>query len=242
MGRDSRRDFIKRSALATAGAMILTSPGFSIHKLFLDGEYKHIPLQYGYDALEPVIDKKTMEIHHGKHHLAYVNNLNKAILDHKLTGTDFETLLSNISKYPAAIRNNAGGHYNHTLFWSMMRPPLQDKENVPVGKIAETMKKTFGSFDEFKKAFSEKAKSVFGSGWAWLVLTKENKLELGTTANQDNPVMGDSTFRGEPLLCLDVWEHAYYLKYQNKRADYIDAWWKVVNWQEVERVYLSLVK
>ena len=245
MKKNPRREFLKQAGLVVTGGIVANSlaasPVFSLAKLFEDGEYKHIPLPYTYDALEPFIDKRTMEFHHGKHHAAYVNNLNKALLENKIKGVEFEKLLKEISKYNWAIRNNAGGHYNHTLFWSLLRRPQKDnKPNLPNGKLAEAIKTTFGSFEEFQKAFSEKAKTVFGSGWCWLLINKSKKLEIGTSPNQDNPLMDVSPLKGEPVLCLDVWEHAYYLKYLNVRADYISAWWNVVNWAEAERMYLSV--
>lgn len=237
----TRRDFLKKSGVAVAGGMMLHSGGFSISSLFSDGEYRHIPLPYAYKALEPFIDTRTMEFHHGKHHAAYVANLNKALAEKKIKGVEFEKLLGSISKYSAAIRNNAGGHFNHTLFWSMMTPNATGKLPEPKGKLKEAIEKEFGGFEGFRKVFEEKAKSVFGSGWCWLVVGKDKKLSIGTTPNQDNPIMDDVPFKGSPVLCLDVWEHAYYLKYENKRADYITAWWNVVNWEEADRMYKAAI-
>ena len=244
MTKNPRRDFLKKAGLAVTGGILLNavkaSPVFSLAKLFEEGEYKHIPLPYPYDALEPFIDKRTMEFHHGKHHAAYVNNLNKALEEKKIKGVEFEKLLGEISKYSSSVRNNAGGHYNHTLFWSLMRKPVPDKHNLPSGKLATAINRAFGSFEEMKRQFSEKAKTVFGSGWCWLIINKEKMPEIGTTPNQDNPMMDLCPLKGDPILCLDVWEHAYYLKYMNVRADYINAWWNVVNWAEAERMYNSV--
>jgi Fe-Mn family superoxide dismutase len=185
-------------------------------------------LPYTYDALEPHIDSMTMEIHHSKHHAAYVNNLNKAIHDITDTPLSIEEIIKNISKYSLAVRNNGGGHYNHSMFWRLMK---FNGGGQPTGKLLDAINTSFGSFDNFKNKFNEAAKNIFGSGWAWLVL-KNGKLEIGTTPNQDNPLMDISDFKGVPILCLDIWEHAYYLKHQNKRIDYINAWWNVVNWDE----------
>ena len=203
------------------------------------------PLPYAYDALEPFIDKATMEIHHSKHHQAYVTNLNKAIAEQNSGDIDLVTLLMNTAKYNVATRNNAGGHFNHSLFWQLLKAPIKvdTKTNpsapidikthlpqFPSGKLAEEINKTFGSLDEFKKQFTEKAKTVFGSGWCWLIVNNENKLQICTSPNQDNPIMDIAEVKGKPIIALDVWEHAYYLKHQNKRADYIESFWMVLNW------------
>jgi superoxide dismutase, Fe-Mn family len=199
-------------------------------------------LSYDYDALEPHIDKLTMEIHHSKHHQAYVTNLNKALetVDKKLLPVTqtLESIFKNIEKLPVVIRNNAGGHYNHSLFWNLMKP---NGGGEPKGKLAEAIKTTFGSFEEFKKQFADAAAKRFGSGWAWLVEVN-GKLQITSTANQDNPLMNlseKSFLQGKPVLALDVWEHAYYLKNQNRRADYINSWWSVVNWDAAEQLYLQ---
>ena len=186
-------------------------------------------LPYAYNALEPFIDKLTMEIHHDKHHGAYVTNLNKAMESVKETPSSIEELIKNISSYPVAVRNNGGGHFNHSMFWKLMKP---NGSGQPKGKLSDAIDSSFGSFDNFKSKFNETATKHFGSGWAWLVV-KNNKLEIGATPNQDNPIMDVSDFKGIPVLGLDVWEHAYYLKYQNRRADYINSWWNIVNWNEV---------
>lgn len=190
-------------------------------------------LPYSHDALEPHIDARTMEIHHGKHHNGYVTKLNGAVEGSDAEGKTLEDLMRNVSKYSTGVRNNGGGHYNHSLFWSVMGP---GKGGTPTGELADAINSAFGSFDGFKDEFSNAAATRFGSGWAWLVV-KDGKLAVGSTPNQDNPIMDISDFKGEPILGLDVWEHAYYLKYQNKRPDYIDAWFNVVNWDEVARRY-----
>jgi Fe-Mn family superoxide dismutase len=187
-------------------------------------------LAYATDALEPHIDKMTMEIHHGKHHQAYVDNLNKA-----LTGTDsanakIEDILKSISKFPMPVRNNGGGHYNHSLYWSIMSP---NGGGSPSGDLAKAIDSAFGTFDAFKQKFAEAGTTRFGSGWAWLCLKADGTLCVCSTPNQDNPLMDIAECPGTPLLGMDVWEHAYYLKYQNKRPDYIAAFWNVVNWTAV---------
>lgn len=195
-------------------------------------------LPYAHSALEPHIDTATMEIHHGKHHNAYVTNLNKALESApELAGKSLEELLANnLAIVPdaikTAVRNNGGGHYNHSLFWTILGPGAG---GTPVGKLAEAINTTFGSFDAFKEKFNAAATTRFGSGWAWLVKTADGKLEVTSTANQDNPFM-EGKF---PIIGLDVWEHAYYLKYQNRRPDYISSWWNVVNWVEAETRFNS---
>ncbi len=193
-------------------------------------------LPYNYNALEPFIDQQTMTIHHTKHHQAYVDKLNKAIEN---MGGKFvlEEAFKTISKAEPAVRNNGGGHYNHSLFWQLMKPNPSSKENKPSGKLAESILKDFKSFDEFKKEFSEKSAKIFGSGWCWLI-EQDGKLKITTTPNQDNPLMDVVTEKGKPVLALDIWEHAYYLKYQNKRADYIANWWNIVNWEKAEELFL----
>lgn len=188
-------------------------------------------LPYSYDALEPHIDAQTMEIHYTKHHGGYTNNLNKAIENTPLSGLTIEEILKNISKHSVAIRNNGGGFYNHNLFWSLMSPNAGGK---PTGKIADAINAKFGSFEIFKEKFNAAAATRFGSGWAWLI-DKNGELEIISTPNQDNPLMDVADVKGYPLLALDVWEHAYYLKYQNRRPDYIENFWHVVNWAEVEK-------
>jgi len=189
------------------------------------------PLGYDYNALEPVIDAATMELHYSKHAAAYAKNLNDAATAENIDRSkSVEQLMASISKYSAKVRNNGGGHYNHELFWRCMKPGADSK---PSGKILSAIEKDFGSFDAFKTQFSDAGKTRFGSGWAWLVATADKKLVVTSTANQDNPLMDIAEVKGTPLLGLDVWEHAYYLKYQNRRPEYIENWWKVVNWEFV---------
>lgn len=248
---NSRRHFIKTTAVLAVGS--LASTAFSKSGIastlfgnsFGSGDTKFtLPaLHYRYNALEPHIDALTMEIHHSKHHQAYVNNLNKA-----MEGLDFFKLgiaptlpgmFANMSKLPDSIRNNAGGHYNHSIFWHLMKPI---GEKAPIGTLADAISKQYGSFDEFKKQFTEASKTLFGSGWAWLIW-KNGKLVITTTANQDNPLMQvDGITQGTPILALDVWEHAYYLKNENRRMDYISAWWNVVNWELAEDFYVAAGK
>lgn len=187
-------------------------------------------LDYAYNALEPHIDARTMEIHHSKHHQAYVTNLNNAIAGTDAEGLSIEDICRNISKYAPAVRNNGGGHYNHSLFWQVMGP---GKGGVPTGALGDAINSTFGSFDAFKEKFAAAAATRFGSGWAWLVKTADGKLEVTSTPNQDNPLMDVADVKGTPLLGIDVWEHAYYLNYQNRRPDYVAAFWNVINWDAV---------
>ncbi len=186
-------------------------------------------LPYASDALEPHIDKTTMEIHHGKHHAGYVNNLNKAIEGTPLADKSLEDILAQVSKHPAAVRNNAGGHYNHSLFWEQLGPQAG---GAPSGELADAINAAWGSFDKFKEEFGKAAAGRFGSGWAWLTYN-QGQLAITSTPNQDNPLMDLADAGGTPLLGLDVWEHAYYLKYQNRRPDYIAAFWNLVRWDVV---------
>ena len=202
------------------------------------GSVAHVvpPLPYAFDALEPYIDKETMEIHHDKHHAAYVTNLNKALEGHAdLQALSIEELIAQLNRVPesirTAVRNNGGGHLNHSMFWKMMK---KGGGGEPKGAVAEGIQAAFGSFADFKTKFGQAGATRFGSGWAWLLL-RDNKLVVESTANQDNPI----TEGGKPILGVDVWEHAYYLKYQNRRPDYIEAWWNVVNWEEVDRNYTA---
>ena len=188
-------------------------------------------LPYAYNALEPHIDALTMEIHHSKHHQAYVTNVNAAIADSDTEKLSIEEICKNISKYPMPVRNNGGGHFNHSLFWSIMAP---NAGGEPTGELAVAINSAFGSFAEFKTLFSTAGTTRFGSGWAWLIVA-EGKLAVCSTPNQDNPLMDIAEVKGTPILAMDVWEHAYYLKYQNKRPDYIAAFWSVVNWAEVSK-------
>jgi Fe-Mn family superoxide dismutase len=196
-------------------------------------------LPYAFNALEPHIDARTMEIHHGKHHNAYVTNLNNAVAGKPEENLSIEEICKNISKYPVAVRNNGGGHYNHSLFWTSM---AANAGGAPTGALADAINAAFGTFDEFKTKFNAAAATRFGSGWAWLIKDASGKLAITSTPNQDNPLMdlptgqaGVAEVKGTPLLGLDVWEHAYYLNYQNRRPDYCAAFWNVVNWSEVAK-------
>jgi Fe-Mn family superoxide dismutase len=192
------------------------------------------PLPYAHDALEPHIDTLTMQIHHGKHHQAYVDNLNKAVAGTEHESKSIEQLVGNAGAISAAVRNNGGGHWNHTFFWESLRNPgLADVVNAPSGALADAINEAFGSFDAFKEKFAAAGMTRFGSGWAWLLKDNDGKLAVSSTPNQDNPLMDVAEVKGAPLLGCDVWEHAYYLKYQNKRADYLTAFWNVVNWDKV---------
>ncbi len=189
-------------------------------------------LGYDYNALDAHIDAQTMEIHHSRHHKAYVDNLNKAIEGTDAEQLSLEDLQKNISKYPAAVRNNGGGHYNHSLFWAILTP----NASAPSGSLADAINATFGSVDALKEKVNAAGATRFGSGWAWLIV-KDGKLEVTSTPNQDNPLMDVADVKGTPILGIDVWEHAYYLKYQNKRPDYLSAIWNVINWDEVAKRY-----
>ena len=193
-------------------------------------------LTYGFDALEPNIDARTMEIHYGKHHQGYTNNLNGAIEGTDLEEKSIEAILKNLDMKNAAVRNNGGGFYNHSLFWKVMSP---DGGGQPTGEIANAINNSFGSFEAFKDSFSTAAKTRFGSGWAWLCVHKGGKLEVCSTPNQDNPLMPGVGCTGTPILGLDVWEHAYYLNYQNRRPDYVNAFFNVINWDEVSARYAA---
>lgn len=187
------------------------------------------PLPYTHEALEPHIDAQTMHIHHGKHHQAYIDNLNKAIAGTEHESKSIEELVQHAGSISTAVRNNGGGHWNHTFFWASMGP---NAGGLPTGSLAEAIDHSFGTFDAFKEKFNQAGMTRFGSGWAWLIV-KEGKLEITSTPNQDNPLMDVAETKGTPILGADVWEHAYYLKYQNKRADYLTAFWNVVNWNVV---------
>lgn len=196
--------------------------------------YTFADLPYAYDALEPVIDATTMQIHHGRHHKAYYDNFLAAIKDNPLNGQPLETIFAHISKESAALRNNAGGYYNHNHYWNVMRP---NGSNAPSGVLLDAINSTFGSVDACKAAFKDAGIKQFGSGWAWLIVGKDGKLAITSTPNQDNPLMDTAAVQGTPILGCDVWEHAYYLHYQNKRPDYLDAWWQIVNWDYVAELY-----
>ncbi len=187
-------------------------------------------LPYAFNALEPHIDARTMEIHHGKHHQAYVTNLNNAIAGTETEKMSIEDICKNISKFQPVVRNNGGGHYNHSLFWTVMK---QGGGGNPSGKLGDAINASFGTFEEFKTKFNNAGITRFGSGWAWLIVGSDKKLAICSTPNQDNPLMDIAETKGTPILALDVWEHAYYLNYQNRRPDYANAWWNVINWEEV---------
>jgi Fe-Mn family superoxide dismutase len=188
------------------------------------------PLPYGYDALEPTIDAQTMTLHHTKHHQAYVDKLNEGVGEEGLDGQSLEQILAGISGRSKKVRNNGGGHWNHSFFWETMTPG----GSQPSGRVLEGINATFGDFDGFKKKFAEAGVGQFGSGWVWLVAAPGGGLQITSTPNQDNPLMDDAAVKGTPILGNDVWEHAYYLKYNNRRPDYLNAWWDVVNWAKVE--------
>jgi Fe-Mn family superoxide dismutase len=202
-------------------------------------KFEFQPLPYSYDALEPYIDKLTVEIHYTKHHKAYYDNFINAIKGTVLESMNILDIFKNISKYSTAVRNNSGGYYNHTFYWESMKA---NGGVLPAGKLSESITKQFNSFEEFKKQFSDAAKTRFGSGWAWLCIDEKGSLFICSTPNQDNPLMDLAEKKGIPLLTIDVWEHAYYLKYQNKRPDYIAAFWNVVNWDEVAIRYENAIK
>jgi superoxide dismutase, Fe-Mn family len=246
----SRRKFLADTVKGTAAITIAMAGGSSFLEsctgpknmvaptAFLTS-YDQQPLPYKYDSLENIIDAKTMEIHYSKHAAGYSKALKEAVQAESVAaGTSVENILSNTSKYSVKMRNNAGGHYNHEMFWQCMHPKIAD--NKPSGKLLAAIEKTFGSFAAFKTQFADAGKNRFGSGWAWLFLDSSKNLKIGSTANQDNPLMNIGDVKGFPVLCLDVWEHAYYLKYQNKRADYIENWWNVVNWGYAERRFSAV--
>jgi Fe-Mn family superoxide dismutase len=241
--KTSRRDFLQRSmkaaAITSLGTTLLSShSGAGIFTIPGGFQFSQVKLPYEYGSLEPYIDAQTMEIHYSKHHAAYVKNVNEAITAENASINSEEDFFNNISKLSVKIRNNGGGAWNHNFFWSVMKPASSE---VPSGKVLEALNAAFGSVDKFKEQFTQAAMTRFGSGWAWLV-SDNGKLKIGSTANQDTPLMklsADETkggeFKGKPLLALDVWEHAYYLKYQNKRNEYVSNWWNVVSWEEVAK-------
>lgn len=246
----SRRDFLQVTGKASVAvglsatilpAVLSCNSAKAVAANATPTPYTQQALPYGYKSLEPVIDAQTMEIHYSKHAAAYAKSLGEATAAEGVNtaNTSLESLLGNISKYSTKMRNNAGGHYNHELFWKLMSPKENQK---PAGALLTAIQRDFGSFEAFTTLFSDAGKNRFGSGWAWLVLTNDKKLKIGSTPNQDNPLMNVSELKGFPILGLDVWEHAYYLKYQNKRPDYITNWWKVVNWEFVNNRYDTAMK
>ena len=240
--RINRKQFIKTTGLAGLAIGIDLSALAGSGRKVLETGWTQSPLPYAYNAIEPVIDAQTMEIHYTKHAATYAKNLAEAVqAEHVDTGkTTIESLLSKISSYSVKMRNNAGGHYNHELFWKLLRKPADNNE--PKQKIAAAIVKDFNSLEAFQNEFNEAATGRFGSGWAWLILTDDKKLKIVSTPNQDNTLMDVAEVKGLPVLGLDVWEHAYYLKYQNKRADYIKAWWSALNWDFIESRFADLVK
>jgi Fe-Mn family superoxide dismutase len=242
---NSRREFIKNTGKAGIAvglsAIVLPSLANSVaNEADAATPFEQSPLPYSYSALEPVIDAQTMELHYSKHAAAYAKNLNEACTAENVNKetTSLEQLLAGISKYSVKMRNNAGGHYNHELFWKTMQAT---SSAMPTGKLMDAINTNFTSFAAFKNEFNEAAKTRFGSGWAWLVMTNDKKLIIGSTPNQDNPLMDVSALKGMPVFGLDVWEHAYYLHYQNRRPDYISEWWKVVNWQFIQQRFEAMV-
>ena len=244
MKKSSRRKFIISSATVGIGSMLATP---ALGKLFAAQNsiaviggigFDQKPLGYAYNALEPSIDSMTMDIHYNKHAAAYCKNVNEAA---KAEGVDIkkpiEDVLASISKYSVKMRNNAGGHFNHELFWKSLTPKAGTQ---PSEKLGSAINKQFGSMEAFQKQFSDAAKARFGSGWAWLLVTSDKKLVISSTPNQDNPLMDIAEVKGFPVVGLDIWEHAYYLKYQNKRADYIDGFWKVLNWEFVSERFNTI--
>jgi Fe-Mn family superoxide dismutase len=225
------------AALATGPVLAQTGPSVAAqtHAQAPAAAFTLPALPYAYEALEPAIDAETMRIHHDRHHKAYVDNLNAAVAANPaLAGVSAEDLMGRVSTLSPAIRNNGGGHWNHSLFWTLLAPVGQGGE--PSAELSAAIARDFGSMEAFKAAFNQAAATRFGSGWAWLIV-KEGKLQITSTPNQDNPLMDVAEVRGAPILAVDVWEHAYYLKHQNKRADYLTAWWTVVNWTVVNRLY-----
>lgn len=251
-----KRDFLKTGAIFTAGALIAPLSSCSSSEESKDqssntptdsippattsaGEFTLPELPYAEDALEPYIDKMTMNIHHGKHHAGYVKKLNKALQGHPLAGKDLDSIVTSVSEDDAdtGVRNNGGGHYNHSLFWKIMKPGGGE---APTGDLAKAIDEAFGSYDAFKEEFAKAAATRFGSGWAWLALDKDGKLFVSSTPNQDNPMMLKIVEKpGIPVLGIDVWEHAYYLHYQNRRKEYIDNFFKIINWEGVAENYTT---
>jgi superoxide dismutase, Fe-Mn family len=231
----NKREFLKTGLLMGAGAIV--APAVVRNNIFAagmpevapaqNGEFTQLVLPYAYTALEPNIDAQTMEIHYSKHHAAYTKKFNDAVKEEKLTGMSAEDIFANVDKYSPAIRNNGGGYYNHNMFWMSLSP---NGGGEPTGEMAKAITSDFGTYAAFRDAFTKAATGVFGSGWTWLI-KQDGKLKIVTSPNQDNPLMNIAKDKGTPILCLDVWEHAYYLKYQNKRPDYINSFWNVVNWE-----------
>lgn len=232
-----RKEFIKSSLVAGAGLALTPAFARCVTPGNMTGQFELPDLPYAYNALEPYIDEQTMMIHHDKHFKAYLDKLNQAIDGTPMAGLTVEDILAKVDGTNAALRNNAGGYYNHTLFFESLSPKAK---KMPEGKLAEAINTSFGSLETFQKQFNDAAKSVFGSGWAWLSVDANKKLQVISTPNQDNPLMGIATHKSFPLFGIDVWEHAYYLKYQNLRADYVNAFWSVLDWGYAEKRFASL--
>jgi superoxide dismutase, Fe-Mn family len=239
-----RRKFLKSAGLLAAAAYVGPKTFGKDHSINESSPFEALPLTefpalpFAYDALEPYIDARTMEIHYDKHHRAYFTNFLAAVKGTPLETMDLKDIFASMSKQTDAVRNNGGGFYNHVFFWNNLRTGSKG----PSAELSAAITKTFGSFDKFKDTFNTAAKTRFGSGWAWLYLNGEKNLAVGNTPYQDNPLMDNANIKGTPLLTLDVWEHAYYLKYQNRRPEYIDAFWNVVNWDEVNKRYAEVTK
>lgn len=219
--------------------VIVTLCAFPLSALAQEqGEFSLPDLPYAADALQPVISAETMELHHGKHHQSYVDNLNEAIANGEApAGLSLEDLVTTAGSYPNSVRNNAGGHWNHTFFWETMAPPSETGEMSV--ELSEAIGTAYGSEDDFKTAFEEAGADQFGSGWVWLIVNEQNELEITSTPNQDNPLMDVADVNGTPLLGNDVWEHAYYLTYNNRRGEYLENWWNVVSWDEISERYMA---
>jgi Fe-Mn family superoxide dismutase len=243
----NKREFLRTSAVLGAGTLVAPSVATScmtktaakdatasLVSIDSAGKFVQPELGYAYNALEPYIDAMTMELHYSKHHAGYTSKFNTALEHEDLHSTDIYKLFASMSQYGDGLRNNGGGYFNHNLYWKFMSP---DGGGEPSGKLAAAITETFGSFGQFKDLFSATAGSQFGSGWAWLILDKEGMLQVSSTPNQDNPLMDVVDVQGTPLLNIDVWEHAYYLHYQNRRADYIQAYWNVIDWDFVQKLY-----
>ncbi len=243
--RLSKRTFLSYLAMAPAalaalkfGGLEMTGRAYAADMAVkTSGPFTLPALPYKHSALEKAIDPATMEIHHGKHHQAYIDNLNKEVAkDPALSGKSLEDIIASISKYGPAVRNNAGGHWNHSFFWTIMTP----EDTKPSEGLLSAINDSFGSMDDFKAKFEEAGTKQFGSGWAWLIVNKDGRLEITATPNQDNPLMDDAKVKGTPILGNDVWEHAYYLRYQNRRAEYLKAWWNVVNWARASELFAQV--
>lgn len=243
MPRPARLPFVLAAAAMAAAALPLAATALpalaqTAAAAPAQAAFTLAPLPYAADALEPVIDAETMRIHHGKHHQAYVDNLNKAVAENPaLAGVPLEQLVAKAGTHASAVRNNAGGHWNHTFFWETMAPTNKVGKASPA--LAAAIDAQFGSMDKFKAAFRAAGTARFGSGWVWLIVAKDGKLAITSTPNQDNPLMDVAEVKGTPVLGNDVWEHAYYLKHQNRRADYLDGWWQVVDWAKVSARYAA---